>query len=290
MATTRRSTADPIDWRATFIEALNAPGALGDTYTRFYHYSFLNQIRLMMQGVFEPVATYKRWEELGRKVVSGKGSGKAVLAPTMVIKRDPETKQPVLDKNGKPVRIVVGFHETRTVFGYSDTAGADLPPAPAPSTWDAATALAALSVTQVPFEMLNGNVQGYSFEDDKGRQLAINPVAKYPAKTMLHELAHIILGHTKVLVDGEGHGHRGIMEFEAESVAYLVAKELEFDSGTWDSSESRAYIQHWLDGTGLSADERDEITDKSMNRVFSAANKILVAGRAAKAVAAQVAA
>jgi hypothetical protein len=42
-----------IDWRATLTEALNAPGALDDTYTRFYNYSFLNQIRLMMQGVCE---------------------------------------------------------------------------------------------------------------------------------------------------------------------------------------------------------------------------------------------
>lgn len=57
------STPD-LDWRATLAEALNAPGALGNTYRRFYHYSFLNQIRLMMQGVAEPVATYRRWQEL----------------------------------------------------------------------------------------------------------------------------------------------------------------------------------------------------------------------------------
>jgi hypothetical protein len=57
-----------IDWRATLAEALAAPGSLGNTYTRFYNYSFLNQVRLMMQGTFEPVATYKRWQELGRQV------------------------------------------------------------------------------------------------------------------------------------------------------------------------------------------------------------------------------
>jgi N-terminal domain of anti-restriction factor ArdC len=67
-----------IDWRATLAEALNAPGALGDTYTRFYNYSFLNQIRLMMQGVCEPVATYKRWQELGRQIRKG-SKAKVVL-------------------------------------------------------------------------------------------------------------------------------------------------------------------------------------------------------------------
>ncbi len=51
-----------IDWTATFIEAMNAPGSLGNTYCRFYNYSFLNQIRLLMQGVSEPCATYNKWE------------------------------------------------------------------------------------------------------------------------------------------------------------------------------------------------------------------------------------
>ena len=72
-----------IDWRATLTEALNAPGSLGTTYTRFYNYSFLNQIRLMMQGVAEPVATYNRWIELGRQVRKG-SKAKVVLAPVLV--------------------------------------------------------------------------------------------------------------------------------------------------------------------------------------------------------------
>jgi hypothetical protein len=66
-----KTTTAQIDWRATLTEALNAPGSLGTTYTRFYNYSFLNQIRLMMQGAREPVATYNRWQELGRQVRKG---------------------------------------------------------------------------------------------------------------------------------------------------------------------------------------------------------------------------
>jgi N-terminal domain of anti-restriction factor ArdC len=73
-------TATQIDWAATLAEALNAPGALGSTYTRFYNYSFLNQIRLMMQGTCEPAATYNRWQELGRQVRKG-SKAKVVLAP-----------------------------------------------------------------------------------------------------------------------------------------------------------------------------------------------------------------
>jgi hypothetical protein len=65
-------------------------------------------------------------------------------------------------------------------------------------TWDRARAVATLNVDEIPFEMLNGNCQGYA----KGCQLAINPVAQMPAKTTFHELAHIELGHTTEAVHG----------------------------------------------------------------------------------------
>jgi len=57
-------------------------------------------------------------------------------------------------------------------------------------------ALQTLNVEEMPFEMLNGNCQGYA----KGRQIAINPLAQLSAKTTFHELAHIELGHTSEAV------------------------------------------------------------------------------------------
>ncbi len=259
-----------IDWRATLTEALNAPGALGNTYTRFYNYSFLNQIRLMMQGVAEPVATYNRWQELGRQVRKG-SKAKVVLAPVLVggdLKDG--NGNVVVGDDGRPRKrqILVGFRDSRTVFGFSDTDGAELPPVELPG-WDTDTALAALGVDRVAFDMLDGNAQGFSFEDGNGRHVAINPTAVYPAKTLLHELAHLMLGHCK---QGD-HTHRGVAEFEAEATAYLVAKELQLIE--WDAAESRAYIQGWLGGT--------EATEDHITRVFAAINKILTAGRVEQA-------
>ena len=135
--------------------------------------------------------------------------------------------------------------------------------------WDTDTALAALGIDRVTFDMINGNAQGFSFEDDNGRHLAINPAAVYPAKTLLHELAHLTLGHCK---DGDN-THRGLAEFEAEATAYLVAKELELIE--WDAAESRAYIQTWLGGA--------EVGEDHITRVFAAVNKILTAGRVEQA-------
>jgi hypothetical protein len=149
-------------------------------------------------------------------------------------------------------------------------------------TWDVKLALANLNITRKRFRNSNGNVQGYSSEEDGSREVAINPAAKYPAKTMLHEIAHIVLGHCKALAeatDGSYEMHRGIGEFEAESVAYLVAKELEL--ATWDPSESRAYIMHYLQNEGHDPEGSNgaAFDDKNISRIFSAANKILVAGR-----------
>jgi antirestriction protein ArdC len=270
-----KTTTAQIDWRATLAEALNAPGSLGTTYTRFYNYSFLNQIRLMMQGTCEPVATYNGWVELGRQVRKG-SKAKVVLAP-IIVSRDAKDANGnvVIGLDGKPGKRqrLVGFRNSRTVFGYSDTDGDDLPSVELPG-WDTRTALAVLKVDRVAFDMVDGNTQGFSFEDDNGRHLAINPTAAYPAKTLLHELAHLTLGHCK---DGD-HTHRGVAEFEAEATAYLVAKELELIA--WDAAESRAYIQGWLG--------RTEVTQDHIPRVFAAVTKILTAGRVdvAEAVAA----
>ncbi|TMD69892.1 MAG: DUF1738 domain-containing protein, partial [Chloroflexi bacterium] len=69
-----------IDWGKVIEEALTAPGNLGDTYNRFYQYSFFNQMLLRLQGVNEPVATYKKWQELGRQVLKG-SRAKEIVRP-----------------------------------------------------------------------------------------------------------------------------------------------------------------------------------------------------------------
>ncbi len=40
-----------IDWAKIIETALTAPGNVGNVYSRFYEYSFLNQMFLRMQGV-----------------------------------------------------------------------------------------------------------------------------------------------------------------------------------------------------------------------------------------------
>ena len=85
---------------------------------------------------------------------------------------------------------------------------------------------------------------------------------------MFHELAHIVLGHTaeSIMSDSE-EAPKNIKEVEAESVAYILCSTLELPG----IEESRGYIQSWL------ADEK--IDDRSAQRIFSAADIILRAGK-----------
>jgi hypothetical protein len=259
-----------IDWQELLTQALTAPGNLTGVYDRFHEYSITNCFLFMMQGVREPVASYKRWTSLGRHVIQG-ARAKEVIVPLLIPEKPPVDES--LEEKRERVARLVGFKLVRGVFALSDTEGKDLPPAPVPG-WDLQKALDKLGIREVPFEEMNGNVQGVSH----GLNIAINPVAVNPNKTRFHEIAHVILGHTIAASFDEYVTHRGIREFEAEGTAYLCMNELDMlDEQT--ASRSRAYIQHWM---------QDETPpEKSIQRVFKAADAVLRAGRVTVAQASE---
>jgi hypothetical protein len=130
-------------------------------------------------------------------------------------------------------------------------------------SWDKETALANLQISQVEFEELNGNIQGYA----KKRSIAISPIAAMPHKTLFHELAHCILGHTTEndFQDTE-QTPKNLREVEAESVALLLCESL----GLQGAEYCRGYVQHWLEGY--------VIPEKPAQKIFGAADRILKAG------------
>jgi len=60
------------------------------------------------------------------------------------------------------------------------------------------------------------------------------------------------------------------MEFQAEATAYLVMNELELMDEE-AAAHSRGYIRHWLG--------EEQPPDQTIRQVFTAANRILRAGR-----------
>jgi len=177
------------------------------------------------------------------------------------------------DDNGNDE--VNGEH-TYTAFVYkprwfviSQTSGEEIT-SPRLPQWDGDRALATLDIKQIPFIATDGNCQGYAAQ----RQIAVNPVAQLPFKTLLHETAHVVLGHTTEgdFSDGEL-TPRNLREVEAEAVAMLCCEALNLEGADF----CRGYIQNWLcPARGYNA---DAIPEKSAQKIFRAADQILRAGR-----------
>lgn len=241
-------------------DAVEQPGLISDAYSQFHNYSIGNQLWAWAQCLSRkiplgPIATYKRWSELGRQVQKGQKAISLVMPLTIAKK----------DEAGEATGEVFQMFTVRNNwFVLSQTEGDDYQHEVPTPTWNRAKALEALKITEIAFDMINGNVQGYA----KDNTIAINPVAQEPTKTRFHEIAHIVLGHTKEgLVTDSEQTPRDTREVEAESVAYILCSIL----GLPGLEESRGYIQGWL-GWG-------EISDKSAQKIFAAANKILEAGK-----------
>jgi hypothetical protein len=252
-----------VQFRQLLEEAVTKPGTLMKAYSLFWNYSLGNQILALIQAdrrgiALGPIASYNRWRELGRHVKRGERA--IELCMPVTCKRP--VKEDGADGNDSETEITFKrFVFRRNWFMLSQTDGAEYS-MPAIPAWDRARALATLSVQEIQFEMLNGNCQGYA----KGRQIAINPLAEMPAKTTFHELAHIELGHTSEAVHDSETLPRNLKEVEAEAVALLCLDALGMDGAEY----CRGYIQNWLQGS--------VIPERSAQRIFSVADKILKAG------------
>jgi hypothetical protein len=265
IANPTKDSSEQIQFHQLLVEAVTKPGALMKAYSLFWNYSLGNQILALIQanrrGIpLGPIASFNRWKELGRYVKRGE---KAIeLCMPVTCKRT--IKEQGTDGNEAETEITFKrFVFRRNWFMLSQTEGSEYQ-IPAIPAWDRARVLQTLNVEEIPFEMLNGNCQGYA----KGRQIAINPVAQMRAKTTFHELAHIELGHTsESTVNDSETLPRSLKEGEAESVALLCVESLGMEGAEF----CRGYIQSWLAGA--------EMPERSAQRIFAVADRLIRAGR-----------
>ncbi len=262
------------DFLALLHEALTEPGRAAACYRLFHRYSLGNALWLAQQLAergepLAPVASFKRWQELGRNV--RKGSKALMLCMPVTVKPKAQERKPdEAQDDAQGVRRF--FVVRRNWFALQQTEGADVADlaAQAPADWNPERALQTLGIARVPFEHYDGNCQGYA--QPSVQRLAINPLAAHPLKTLCHELAHCLL-HTEAAMISDGLDlDRSAEEVEAESVAYLCSAAL----GLGALDTSRGYIQGWLG----SADP-EAFTAAHARRILLAADRILKAGRAA---------
>jgi|SRR5215813_163763 len=255
LATTRK-------WSDLLNEAVTEPGLIMKAYSSFHGYSIGNQIAAIAQcnglGIQPgPINTYQGWQRQGRHVLRGQKALWLCMPITT-----PKAKQETTDETDVPTGLRTLFVWRPRWFVLSQTDGepVEIPKNP---VWDKIRALEALGVVETEFVLTDGNVMGYA----KGREVAISPLSQLPHKTLFHELAHVELGHTSEaeLTDSE-RTPRSLREVEAEAIALLICESLNLPG----SEYCRGYIQNWL--------QVDEIPEKSAQRIFGGADRILRAG------------
>jgi len=258
------SMREQAEWHDLLAEAVNEPGRIMAAYHAFHNYSVGNALLALSQCLQRkltpgPLNTYKGWQELGRQVRKGERALTLCMPVTARKKRINSGTGTELEEE----HLLTYFVFRPNWFLVSQTDGATPFTLPTPA-FDLGVALNNLGVRRLEFDLIDGNVQGFA----KDRGIAINPVAQLPQKTTFHELAHVVLGHTKQasMIDRDS-TPRCIREVEAESVALICCEALELPGADF----AAGYIQHWLRG-------EKEIPAQSTQRIFSAATAILKAG------------
>lgn len=263
-------SADIPKWSALLVEAVNKPGLIMKAYSAFHSYSLGNQLLALVQCQMRglqpgPINTFPKWQDFGRHVKRGERA--LVLCMPITYKRHNEEAANDDESNGEST--FTSFVYKARWFVLSQTEGQDLEPQ-VTSEWDANRALGALGIDMIPFDSTDGNCQGFA----RKRQIAINPVAQLPHKTLFHELAHVVSGHTaEADFSDTDKTPRNLREVEAEAVALLCCESLGLDGADY----CRGYLQNWLyQGIGYDA---NAVPERSAQKIFRAADQIIRAGR-----------
>ncbi len=173
---------DNTKWTELLQQAVSEPGLILKAYSAFHGYSLGNRIAAMMQCAIRgiepgPINTYPGWQALGRQVKKGAKAIELCM---------PLTRKVTDEATGESAPVATNFVWKPRWFVLAQTEGEPVEPITTPA-WNKELALAALSITEIPFTHTDGNVQGYA----KGREVSISPIAAMPHKTLFHELAHL---------------------------------------------------------------------------------------------------
>lgn len=260
--------------------ALNEPGTISNCYSLFYNYSANNAWFLALQQAdrgldITPVMSSTAWvkngyitEETRRKM----SKIWAMVPQTITLDKVDRNGNKVKNEKGEVEKVSFTKFPFRQAFiSYSMIKKKDLlKEFKQEFTFDKEETLSRLGLTEIPYNNIDGNCQGYCMPFKK--VVAINPLAENAQKTLLHEIAHCILHVSDEQFVDTTNIDRTIKEAEAESTAYICSIMLG-DENEEHLSNSRAYIQHWLKaGKGV-----ESFTKYNVNRVMKAVDIIMKA-------------
>ena len=265
--------------RVGSLDSLEAWGAWLRFANSFHRYSFNNTVLIWSQ---KPEATmvagYRAWQAKGRQVRRGEQSIK-VFGPVT-------TREPKLDDQGRTVRGADGkpVQEVRivgvkpvSVFDVSQTDGDPLPePPPAtlltgqapPGLWDALQGFVEAQGYAVSRGDC-GDANGVTMFDSRQVRVRADIDDAAAVKTLAHEAGHVLLHAPD---QRQPFTCRGVIEVEAESVAFMVTAAHGLDASQYTFN----YVAGWAhqaatpDGPSV-----EEIVKATGQRVIAATDRIL---------------
>lgn len=267
--------------RVGSLDSLEAWGAWLQFANSFHRYSFNNTVLIWSQRPDATmVAGYRAWQAKGRQVRRGETSIK-VFGPvtTRELKLDVQGR-PVRDAEGKPVQEVriVGVKPV-SVFDVSQTDGDPLPTPPEaslltgqapPGLWDVLQAF----VEAQGFSVSRGDcgeANGVSMFDTREVRVRADVDDAQAVKTLAHEAGHVLLHAPE---QRDGFACRGVVEVEAESIAFLVTAAHGLDSSQYTFNYVAGWAHQAATGDGPSV---EDIVKATGQRVIGGADRILQA-------------
>ena len=236
--------------------------------SKFHNYSFNNTLLIAMQKPDASlVAGFSAWKNtFKRNVVKGE-KGIKIIAPSPfkikqeVEKIDPQTQQPVIGRDGKPVteekEVTIPAYKVVSVFDVSQTEGRELPnigvdmlTGDVEQYRDFFAALEKTSPVPISFEEIAGGAHGYYHLEEKRIAIDEGMSEIQTLKTAIHEIAHAKLHDIDLNAPKEEQGDRPdrrTREVQAESVAYTVCQHYGLDT----SDYSFGYVAGWSSGREL---------------------------------------
>ena len=252
--------------------------------SKFHTYSFRNTMLIFLQKPDASlVAGAGKWQSEFERTRKQGERGLKILAPNFykvkkrVPKKDPDTGEPIKDKDGKTVmdeqEITVPDYRVVSVYDVSQTEGKELPEAhvdmlsgDVEQFQDLQAALERSSPYAISVEPILDGAKGRCFYLEQ--RIAVNEGIMgelQTLKTAIHEVAHARLYEKNSHLAEDKQPDKATREVQAESVAYAVCQYWGLDT----SDYSFGYIANWSSGRDLKE------LQASLETIRAAANDLI---------------
>lgn len=231
--------------------------------SKFHNYSFTNSVAIWLQNPEATnVAGFKSWQNNFNRNVKKGEKAITIIAPAF-FKKDVETKD--AQGNATTEEVMIPRFKAAYVFDVAQTEGEPLPEIVTKLTGDVIDFNSKLECLKkaAPCPVRVAEIMQNGYFAPKSNEIVIKNTLseEQTLKTLIHEMAHATLHHTKS-------NHE--TEVIAESVAFVVSNNYGIDS----SGYSFGYVAGWSKGKDIKQlKENLDVIQKTANELIEKIDK-----------------